>query len=370
MMASVITAQTAQPADRPPLSLFPIRTVWTLALNNRLTVQPVYSSRHAYFAIDGDRLVAYELEHGRQEWVASARPVLDLAAGEGLLFLAESATLTAIRAHDGSTAWQVPALAALAVPPVWDNGWLIVATQAGEVMAFRAIDGYLVWRRELGSPASARPSLAANRVDVPLEDGRIVALRVDTGDAIWAQRLGGPVSDLLATDDRVFAGSTDNFFYALDAKDGRIAWRWRTGADVVGVPVLDERNVYFVSLDNALRALSRRSGVQQWVRLLPLRPTRGPLEVGDTLIVSGIAPTLCAYRTKDGSPAGELRAAGELAGAPYADANPPDGLPQVLVVTHDIAKGAVAALFARQLEPPLTPVSQPASIFKPVALEP
>ena len=127
-----------------------------------------------------------------------------------------------------------------------------------------------------GTPSRA---LAADRVYVPLADGRIVALRIDTGDVVWERRLGGPTTGLLALDDRVYAGSNDNFFYALDAADGRVAWRWRTGADVVGVPVVDERNVYFVSLDNVLRALSRRTGVQQWARLLPLRPTRGPLKL-------------------------------------------------------------------------------------------
>jgi outer membrane protein assembly factor BamB len=370
LTAGTIGAQTPRAADGSPLSLFPARPAWTLALNNPLAVPPVYSGSHAYFALDGDRLAAYELERGRQEWIVAARPIMDIATGDGLLFLVERAGVTALRARDGSTAWQLPALGELAAPPVWDNGWLILVTGASEVLAFRASDGHLVWRRGLGSRASARPSLAADRVDVPLEDGRIVALRVATGDPMWERRLGGRATGLLAVDDRLYAGSTDNFLYALDAKDGRVAWRWRTGADVIGVPVVDERHVYFVSLDNALRALSRKSGVQRWVRLLPLRPTRGPLEFGGALLISGIAPMLHAYNTKDGTPAGELAAAGELAGAPHAVLNAPGGLPQVLVVTRDIAKGASATLFVRQLEPPLTRAAEPAHIFKPVVPEP
>ena len=100
-------------------------------------------------------------------------------------------------------------------------------------------------------------------------------------------RGGGLLRGLEAAEDG--AGTVP---YALDAADGRVHWRWRTGADVVGVPVVDERNIYFVSLDNVLRALSRRTGVQQWARLLPLRPTRGPLKVDPTIIVSGVAPAL------------------------------------------------------------------------------
>jgi outer membrane protein assembly factor BamB len=227
------------------------------------------------------------------------------------------------------------------------------------------MDGHLVWRRDLVSPAHAAPSLAADRVYVPLDDGRVVALQVDTGDVAWERRLGGPATGLLAHDDRIFAGSNDNYFYALRNDDGRVAWRWRTGADVVGVPVVDERNVYFVSLDNALRALSRRTGVQQWVRLLPIRPTRGPLRVDRTLVVSGIAPALRGYNMKDGTPAGELPAAGEQAGSPYAvPTTASSAPPQVLVVTRDIAKGATATLFMRNLDPPLSPLTVPTNRIK------
>jgi len=359
MIGQMTAAQTTRPSAQTPVSLFPVRTVWTLALNNPLTAPPVYSGSHAYFAIEGNRLVAYELESGRQEWIASIEARLEPAVGDGLIFVAQPASLTALRLDDGSVAWQLPDLGQLAVPPVWDNGWLVLATQLGEVLALRAVDGHLVWRRDLVSPAHAAPSLAADRVYVPLDDSRIVALQVDTGDVAWERRLGGPATGVLAQDDRVFAGSNDNYFYAVRSDDGRVAWRWRTGADVVGVPVVDERNVYFVSLDNALRALSRKTGVQQWVRLLPIRPTRGPLRVDRTLVVSGIAPALRAYNMKDGTAAGELPAAGEQAGAPYAVPGASSALPQVLVVTRDLAKGATATLFMRNLDPPLGGITVP-----------
>jgi outer membrane protein assembly factor BamB len=314
---------------------------------------------HAYFAIEGGRLVAYELKSGRQEWIASVEARLEPAVGDGLIFIPQTTSLTALHLNDGTVAWRLPDLGQLSVPPVWDNGWLVLATKLGEVLALRAIDGHLVWRRDLVSPAHAAPSLAADRVYVPVDDGRIVALQVDTGDVAWERRLGGPATGLLAQDDRVFAGSSDHYFYALRSDDGRVDWRWRTGADVVGIPVVDERNAYFVSLDNALRALSRKTGVQQWVRLLPIRPTRGPLRVDRTLVVSGIAPGLRGYDMKDGTAAGELPAAGEQAGSPYAVPMALSALPQVLVVTRDIARGATATLFMRNLDPPLGPITVP-----------
>jgi outer membrane protein assembly factor BamB len=363
-------AQPAKPGDELPLKLFPVSEVWTLALNNQLIAPPAYSGSHAYFPIEGDRLAAYDLERGTSEWIVDAHPEFEPASGEGLLFIVQEDSFIARRTSDGSVAWQVPSVGPVAVGPVWDNGWLVVATRAGELLAFRALDGHLVWRRDLGSPARAQPSLAADRVYVPLDDGRVVAMRVDTGDTVWEHRLGGPPTGLLALDDRVYAGSSDNYFYALNADDGRVAWRWRTGADVIGVPVVDDGNVYFVALDNVLRGLSRKAGVQQWARPLPIRPTRGPLKVGRTLVVSGIAPTVLAYNIKDGTPAGNLPASGALAGPPYAPSTSPADPPQVLVVMHDIAKGATAVLFRRQTDPPIAAPAMLANAAKAVFLDP
>jgi outer membrane protein assembly factor BamB len=363
-----LAAQSPRASDEPPPSLFPVRTVWTLALNNSLIAPPAYSASHIYLPIEGDRLVAYDWERGRQMWIVPSHPVHQPVEGHGLLFVSEAASLKAIRTSDGSTAWERPTPGDLAVPPVWDNGWLMLAAGTGEVLALRALDGELVWRRDLGSRAHAQPSLAADRVYVPVDDGRIVALQVETGEPLWERRLGGPATAILAAGDRLYAGSRDNFFYSIRESDGTVAWRWRTGADVVGLPVTDDRNVYFVSMDNVLRALARGSGVQRWVRLLPLRPTRGPLTVGRTLIVSGVAPSLPAFNMNDGTPAGEVPATGELAGAPIAVPHPSTGLPQVLVVTRDLAKGATATLFTRQLDPPLSPFTPPPNAIQVIPL--
>ena len=200
---------------------------------------------------------------------------------------------------------------------MWDNGWLIAVTTSGEVLAFRATDGALIWRRSIGAPAHARPALSIDRVYVPTTDSRVVALRVDTGAAIWERRLGGPGNDILALDKRLYLGSQDRYFYCLGTDDGAIEWRWQTGADVIGLPVVDDRTVFFVSLDNVLRALNRSSGVQRWKSALPLRPATGPIRAADAIIVAGPAPTLRAYKAEDGKPAGEFTTPGEQAAAPH-----------------------------------------------------
>jgi outer membrane protein assembly factor BamB len=355
----IATAQSRRKPDLTPLALFPLRTAWTLTLEARLRVAPAYAGLHAYFSTDDGRLVSYDLRQGKPEWSVAATPQLDPVAGQGLIFLVETGRLIARQQSDGNIAWEVPWSEELSTSPVWDNEWLVVATKSGAIVAFRASDGTTIWRRELASPAHIPPALAADRVYVATEDSRVVSLQITTGEPVWTRKLGGIATGLRALDEQVFAGSTDNYFYCLTARNGQVDWRWRAGADPVGQPVVDDKNVYFVALDNVLRALSRAHGVQQWVRLLPLRPTRGPLLAGSTLVVTGIAPTLRAYNVKDGQPAGDLATAGEVSADPYPLAG---SLPQVLVVTRDIAKGAVATLITRQIEPrssAVTPLPNP-----------
>lgn len=369
----------------------PSETSWGLALNNPFTVPPAYDGINGFFSIEGDRLVAYDLIAGTQLWIIPAHPLQQPAAGAGLIFLVEPETLTARHIADGTIAWQIPFTEKLAVRPVWDNGWLVVASAGGEVGALRATDGELIWRRMITSPAHAAPALSADRVYIPTTDGRIVALRVDTGAPVWERRLGGAANEILAMDDRLYTGSLDNFFYCVMALDGRIDWKWRTGGDVIGMPIADEHYVYFVALDNILRAMNLVTGGQQWMRPLQLRPAWGPVRAGSTIVVSGqAAASLRAFNAKDGIAVGTLTGVAappppppspdwtptdwdpakpglkppafltlasdaEVAAVPHVVVHPSKRQPMVLLLFREIAKGASATLVVHSAEPTLIP---------------
>ncbi len=333
------------------MRLFPVVPAWNNPLDAVMLAPPAASGTRAFVPIDGDRLMAFDLLAGGEVWTSPAHPLFVPATGDGLVFLIEPEAITARRQDTGAVAWRVPFAAELAVPLVWDNGWLIAADAAGNVLAFRAVDGVLIWRQNLDRRVHAVPALAADRLYVALEDGHVVALDVAKGTRLWSRRLGGPPNDMLATDDRIYVGSDDNYLYCLTASTGEVDWRWRTGADVIGAPITDGSRVYFVSRDNVLRALDRTSGGQRWKRALPGRPTRGVVRAGDLLLVSGLAPKVSAFAMKDGSPAGDITSLGELAAAPFVTSV--RGVPQVVLVSRDIAKGTRMLAVRRLIDPPM-----------------
>jgi len=329
----------------PSAPLFPARSVWTIPLGAPLNAPPLFSATRAYFALGDGRVDAYDLLTSKRLWTIPRTVTTRPALGDGLVFVAERESLLALRESDGTTVWQQTLPEPLAVPIVWDNGWLITASQSGVVAAIRAVDGTVIWQQNVDSPPSAVPALAADRVYVPTVDQRIMALQVKTCELLWTRSLGGTLLSVLAFDDRVYIGSTDNFLYCLLPRDGGINWQWRTGADLVGLPAVDERRLYVVSLDNVLRALDRRSGSQRWLRALPLRPTTGAVRAEDQLIVSGVSPMLRAYAIHDGRPMGQMDAPGDLAAPPHVVQS--EQQTTLIVLTRDVAKGTIMTALVR-----------------------
>jgi outer membrane protein assembly factor BamB len=357
LAAALVAPETTRAAKKSdgPLPFWPVRTQWTLALNNQLTYEPAFDDTRAFFPLEHDRLVAYDVARGERLWTIDAAMWSAPVAGGGFVFFVDGGGIAAVRAADGSAAWHTPLDDEVVAAPVWASGWLVVATTDGTVIALRAEDGHEIWRRDLGVPVHAPPAISGAHVYLPLDDSRIVALQIETGVPLWDRKLGGAPNEILALDDRLFVGATDSYFYCVTTDEGRVDWRWRAGAEAVGMPAVDEQRVYFASLDNVVRALNRSNGVQQWIQLLKFRPTGGPLRAGATVIVYGQQPPLRAFNAADGKGGGDISAAGLLAGAPFLVAAD-EGAPSLIVVTRDIAKGDTVARLTRSVEPQATPV--------------
>jgi outer membrane protein assembly factor BamB len=331
--------------------------LWTIALNNRIVAPPAYRGTRAFFSIDGDRLVAYELITGRQLWLVAAKNLRKPAVGDELIFSVDADGVTARSIDDGSERWKLALEEPLTADPVWENGWLILGTASGAVQAVRARDGGLVWSRNLPAPLHAPAAVAGDRVFLATADGNVQALRVDTGAPAWNKpfRVGDVPNEILALDTRIYVGSNDNYLYCLDAETGARVFRWGTGGDVVARPVIIDRTVYFASLDNILYALNAGSGSRRWAQNLPSRPIRGLVQAGNALLVSGLGGTIRSYHPTTGAPGAEL-VMEHTVGAPPAFLTGSE-LPAPQLLVYEVETTTVTA-FGRSLEPPIVPLAQ------------
>ena len=282
-------------------SLFPVGTVWTLALNNQLTVPPAYDA-HARFLPDRRRSArrATSCRRAPSSGSSSRAPVLQPVAGRrsGVPRRAGRADGAARRAT-ARVAWQLPFAEPLAVPPVWDNGWLVRRDRGrrGPRLSRHRRRAHLAPRSRIAGARAARRSPPIASTSRPTTAASSRCMSTD-GDAVWERRLGGAANDILALDDRVYAGAQGQLLLLRDGQrrprrlavaDRRRRRRRRRSSD--------ETNVYFVALDNVLRALNRKSGGQQWMRPLPFRPVWAPVQVaGDDRRRRPVAIDLRAFK--------------------------------------------------------------------------
>ncbi len=363
--------QTRSADDKTPLSLFPLVQIWTLALNNALTAPPAYRDTYAVFPLEDDQLAAYDLASGSRLWLTPIATTVAPAIGADLVFVAESEMISALALQTGELMWQQPFDGELAGALLAADDRLILTTADGDVLALRVADGEMAWRRHLPRAASSTPAVTHSRIFVPTADSHVVALNLENGEIVWDRLLGGVGHDILASDDRIFLGSQDRFFYCLNATNGEVDWRWKTGADAIGLPVADNRSVYFVSLDNIVRGLNRSSGVQRWKAPLAVRPISGPLKFAETLVVPGTAPVLQAYSTRDGKPFGRYAVSTELSGLPYLFVDRARVFPVLATISSDIVGRATVTAATRDIEPPnASPSPLPNAIVVPPGSDP
>lgn len=292
---------------------------WEVALDTTLSASPagppVLAADLVIVPLRTGHLSAVALADGSARWTTTLSLPALLAATAVLVIAAEPDSLSARHVTTGDIAWRVPTNGAASAVAVDGAGLIVAGFASGALLAVRHDTGAAAWRVEVAAPVT-RVCATATGFVAGLSSGAVVAIG-PAGAVRWARQLSGSVSALGATVGAVFAGSTDNFLYKLKDDRGEVDWRWRTGGDLAGTPIVAGRRVYFVSLDTVLRALDAGQGAQQWKRGLASRPMGGPLLLGDVLIVTGVGPVIEGFALSNGRPLGRLEQARELV-APVA----------------------------------------------------
>jgi outer membrane protein assembly factor BamB len=344
---------------KPRFGLLPVGWRWSLTLDADLAGPPGFLDSYAVLAFDTGQLIAYDLQQGHQLWSVERRASTAPVLAEGRVYVVHERRLFALDLADGRSLWDVELPQPLSAPAVAVGGWVFTVDEAAQVTAYRRDDGARIWAVEAGAVSEQPVAVEGAHVYVARRDGVIVSLRVENGSRVWDRRIGGAPQPMLALRDRIYVGGDDNYVYCLMAGDGRFDWRWRTGGDIVGAPVLDGDRIYVVSMDALVRALDRRSGSQRWKQPLPWRPTRGLVSAPETVLATGVGQTasfIQGMAIKDGASPGPLDADGLLAGPLHVA--PAPSLPSSLMVfvARSLKLGTTITAYTRSLEPAFTPI--------------
>ena len=323
----ISAALGAQPVPREfarrepqPAPLLPAEQAWLVPLDALPSAGGALDEHRVYVPLKNATLVALNRETGARIWThAIETPWPPLLHG-AVLYVGTADRIHALDAVTGAEQWMTTFDDVLIAPLTFDVDSIIAVYGGGEVVALRGTDGQKLWQQNLGD--LTRYAATAGEADAlyfARMDSQLVALSRRDGHRLWNRRLPGTLSEPTVARGRVFVGSTDNFFYAFDSKSGNLAWRWRSGGDVIGAAVDEDDNVYFASLDNILRAVRRGNGNQRWKEEIPSRPALPPRAFGRIVVTSGVAPEITAFSTKTGENLGSYTAPAELEGPPLID---------------------------------------------------
>ncbi|WP_174297978.1 PQQ-binding-like beta-propeller repeat protein [Sphingomonas bacterium] len=144
-------------------------------------------------------------------------------------------------------------------------------------------------------------------------DAVVHAIDANSGAALWqvplasgkknrAARFGGGVS---VEDGRVYATDGLGDVVALAAADGKQLWRVKPGGPLRGSPTLANGNVYILSQDNQLFALSEADGTVAWTQTASIESqgvfgVAAPASSQGTVVAGFSSGELNAYRYENG----------------------------------------------------------------------
>jgi outer membrane protein assembly factor BamB len=303
-LASTLAAQDqAKPAPVPELPKLPAGIRWTIDLSAPPSAPPVIGGDRVFVASLPGQVTAYSLSDKQELWQQPLAPEQPVAPDGDRVFIAAGEAVHALNAVDGALLWRQPT-GTLTAPLLAKDGWVIAASTS-KLYALRATDGEVIWSVD-HTLQRQRAAISGDYLFLPLASGAVRAVDLSSGATRWDWRVAGAPAEPLVVGDRLYVGTTDKYFYSVNIKTGETDWKWSVGAEVRSKAASDGERVFYLGLDNLLRAISRGPGRHRWQRGVPFRPIEGPVVVGRTIVLAGSSPDVMLLNVQTGDPVGKI----------------------------------------------------------------
>jgi outer membrane protein assembly factor BamB len=204
------------------------------------------------------------------------------ADGEDV-FAAGGSRVVRLAVATGKTVWKTETGVKLSAGTGVGQGLVLAGGSKGELLALDPASGEVRWKMTLSSEVSGQLLAVADTVIARTGDGRVHGLAAADGSRKWLYSRNLPALSLrgsggmVVRDDVLYAGFPGGKLVALDATNGAQLWETTVAlprgatelervADVMGNPVVDERQVCAVAYQGRVACFDRRNGALLWAR--------------------------------------------------------------------------------------------------------
>jgi outer membrane protein assembly factor BamB len=332
--ACVTTVAQTPAAKKPPPQIFPSDPLWTQEISATpvAAADPVASTDRLFFALESG-ITARRMTDGSEIWNNPIVADGPLAASGKFLVVQSKGQVHVLSTDTGKSVW-TDQTGRLSAPPLLAGDGLYLAASE-HLTAYQVSDGTRRWSRDLGT-IEQRPTVEGLHIYVPVTDGRLVALAIADGKPLWEFDAGIKPTEPVIYGDRIFIGSAVKEFCSVKMHDGDEDWCYPVGAVVFGPAAVSATHVYYVALDNLLRAHERRRGSLEWKQDLEYRPSAGPTIVGTTVSAPGLSAVLKGFDAVSGKPVAQLTLGDKLAVVPVFITSIEDGRITLAAVTGSL----------------------------------
>jgi outer membrane protein assembly factor BamB len=215
---------------------------------------------------------------------ASGDAIFFPALAEGAVYAAaQNGTVARFDAGTGRESWRVDVGQTLSGGVGSDGSLVAVGTYGGEAIVLDAANGKLKWRARVSSEVLSPPVVTGDLVIVRTGDGRLFALDAKDGKRRWLyQRSSPPLSvrspvGMVADRGNLLTGFAGGKLVSIVLANGAVRWEATVSlprgatelervTDVVGVPIVGEREVCAVAYQGKIGCFDVTSGTASWSR--------------------------------------------------------------------------------------------------------
>jgi outer membrane protein assembly factor BamB len=337
-------SKAAQPAPLPPIKEgLQLAKVWSASAGDagRFVFTPTADGEAVFVASAAGKVARLNVQNGNEVWRADSGKTLAAGAGAGaglVLVGGRKGELIALDAATGTKRWEVVLSSEVTGMPMLERDVVIVRTGDGRVAGLSPADGNRKWLYVRQLPAlslQGTEGLAARdgMVYVGFSGGRLAALSADKGVQLWESTVSLPrgatelerVTDVVGNpvldDKQVCAVSYQGRVACFERSKGTLIWA-RDISSSVGLG-MDEQQVYVTDAKDAVTAFDKESGRAAWRQdKLANRRLTAPLALGRYVAVADFEGYVHLLSREDGSFAGRAKAEGGEVRAMPVDIGP------------------------------------------------